>query len=129
MVFLVEMAEIYGLMFLQDFCRQFEEVLPPRTKRVRRREDPFDSYNDRDFFRRYRMSKEGVVRLNNLICYLLENPYNRGQPLSSIHQLLIALHYLGSSSYQRCTADRFQVSQFCSWRVTDCVLDAILTLE
>ena len=75
------------------------------------------------------MSKESVLRLHNLIHHLLDRPNNKGQPLSSLHQLLVCLHHLGSGSYQRATADRFNVSQFCSWKINEHVLDALLTLE
>ena len=107
------MAEIW--MFLDDLDEDDEDdVVLPRTRTIRTREDPFDVYHEREFKRRYRMSKDSATRLNDLIKDHFQSLNNRGCPLSSMERLLVTLHHLGYASYQRDSADISHISQFCT---------------
>lgn len=48
----------------------------------------------------YRFSKESFCHLLNMIQGDLERSDNRGRPLPAVYQLLIALHFYCSGSYQ-----------------------------
>ena len=67
-IYSVVMVDIWGVMYLDGFHPGDEdEELLPRTRTFRRRDDPFETYHEREFKRRYRMSKDSVTRLNDLI--------------------------------------------------------------
>ena len=123
------MAGIHGLLFMEGFHEEEEEVVPRRTRKLRTRADPMKLYNEREFKRRFRMTKDNVLRLSNLIKHHLEKENNRGHPLLPLQQLLLCLHHLGSASFQRATGDTMGVTQFGAWVSIVRVYDAILLLE
>ncbi|XP_063596982.1 putative nuclease HARBI1 [Penaeus indicus] len=75
--------------------------------------DPLSKYTNEEFEDIYRFSKESFCHLLNMIQGDLERSDNRGRPLPAVYQLLIALHFYCSGSYQKVVGDQhgLQVSQ------------------
>ncbi|XP_071528385.1 putative nuclease HARBI1 isoform X2 [Panulirus ornatus] len=75
--------------------------------------DPLSKYDNQEFQDIYRLSKESFCELLNIIQGDLERSDNRGRPLPAVYQLLIALHFYCSGSYQKVVGDQhgLQVSQ------------------
>lgn len=75
--------------------------------------DPLSKYTTQEFQNIYRLSKELFCELLNMIQGDLERSDNRGRPLPAVYQLLIALHFYCSGSYQKVVGDQhgLQVSQ------------------
>lgn len=75
-----------------------EAVRIPR-RYIRNMEDPFEKFNDDQFFRRYRFPKNVV--LNEIMGLLsIEHTSNRGLPLPPILKLLCALQFYAASDFQ-----------------------------
>jgi len=71
------------VLFLEGFWlveddKQEEIPVVPRTRRFRRTDNLFDVYRDFEFKRRYGLTKEYVIRLENLVRPHLESR-GRGQ--------------------------------------------------
>ena len=123
------MAGIAGLVYLAS-SDDDEDDEPPKPKRkFRERRDPFLLFTDNAFTKRFRLSKEGVRRLFHLIEHLLVNGNSKGRHILPMEKLLICLHHLGSSSFQRVTGDILGVTQSAAWTAINKVYDAISTLE
>ncbi|XP_066587601.1 putative nuclease HARBI1 [Prorops nasuta] len=75
--------------------------------------NPFECYNNEQFKRRYRFSKDCVINiLHPLIESSLEGNLNcRGLLINSMHKLLIALQFYGSNCFQIIGGDLGHVSQ------------------
>ena len=89
----------------------------------------FDVYTEKQLQARFRFSKAGVKHLHDKIVDHLQYVERRGNPLDSMHQLLIGLQYLGSTDLLRDTGDCLMVSKYSAWKCVDRVVNAILTLE
>ena len=72
-------------------------------KRRRTYENLFHVYTVKQFKQRFRMSKDGVKRLHDKVVDHLQYVDRRGNPLDSMHHLLIGLQYLGSTYLLRDT--------------------------
>ena len=63
--------------------------------------NPLEFYDDDDFRRRFRFGKQSVIDfLLPLVEDHLSKPNNRGLPVSPMHQLLLALRFFATASYQ-----------------------------
>lgn len=62
--------------------------------------NPFDVYDDAQFKKRYRMRKEIVTRLVDLLRNRLQSNSNRGRPISQDLQVLATLRYLAKGAYE-----------------------------
>ena len=119
------MPGIMPLMLLDLITRRRNFV--PKKRRIY--QDPFDVYMEKEFKRRFRLTKDEVLRLHAKIALQLQYRDYRGRPLSSIQQLLIGLQYLGFTDLLRDTGDGLMVSIFSAWKCVERVVDAIMTLE
>ena len=89
-----------------EFYNYLEEVLENRRLPKRYLRDlvnPLEFYGEDDFRRRFRFRKDSFV---NVVLPLVEEelsqPTNRGLPISPVHQLLLALRFYATGSYQVC---------------------------
>jgi len=87
-----------------DDIWEFEEflsLLPMRAPKKYLRDDrnPFEAYTEKQFFRRYRFTKD--IFFSVLLPLLGENnPQNRGLPISNTTKLLAALRFYATGSFQ-----------------------------
>ena len=68
----------------------YREYFNPRIS-ARDRENLLELYSETSFYKRYRFSKDGFVRLLNVL--ELERQPARGNPLPPVIQLAVFLHY------------------------------------
>ncbi|CAK1589292.1 unnamed protein product [Parnassius mnemosyne] len=81
-------------------------------KVIRDFQNPFDYYSANEFKSRYRFSKDIVLNiLLPLINADLLKVTSRGLPVPPIYQLLVALRFYSSGSFQIITGDLIKVSQ------------------
>lgn len=87
------------------------EILPrmPRFSKcyIRNRINPFIYYSDQEFKQRYRFSKNTVNQIILPEIFDLESLSNRGLPISIDTQLLIALRFYATGSFQVSTLIMF----------------------
>ena len=63
--------------------------------------NPLEFYDDYDFRRRFRFCKRSFVDiLLPLVDEQLSKPNNRGLPITPLYQLLLALRFYATASYQ-----------------------------
>lgn len=83
-----------------------EEVNQPRPRRPRQlldRVNPIEAFTDYDFLKFYRLSKQTVIELAQLVSPLLDKPNNRGLPLNPLQCVCLTLSFLASAAFQRIT--------------------------
>lgn len=96
------MAALAELQALQDL--QVNASI--RRERVfRDRSNPFDVYDDLDFWMRYRFSKPSVIRIADLVRTNIQHRTNRSKPFAAEIQVLIALRFYATGSFQRIVGD------------------------
>ncbi|KAG0418293.1 hypothetical protein HPB47_004977 [Ixodes persulcatus] len=71
-----------------------------RPRQVRLRDDPFYQYDDVDFITRFRLSKDATIRLLSRIEHVIAFDGLRNCPLSPINQLLVALRFYATGTFQ-----------------------------
>ncbi|VEN41970.1 unnamed protein product [Callosobruchus maculatus] len=99
-----------------------------RPRIVRERNDLFESLDDIEFKRRFRLTKRTFVRLEGLLCNLPEARDNRNHPVSKRNQILICLRFFATGSFQITVGDLFHVSQPTVSRIITCVIEHIAAL-
>lgn len=84
----------------------------PRIRHLRDRFSPLEEYGSEDFRMRFRLRKESVIRLANILQTDLEHETMRGRPLAPMQQILITLRFYATGSFQRVVGDLFGISIF-----------------
>nr|XP_027220134.1 putative nuclease HARBI1 [Penaeus vannamei] len=83
-----------------------------RKRRFKKRRDPFEYYCEEEFTQRYRISKDIARDLLRRISHRLPSSRNRrGLPIPRSLQLLIAVRYMATGSFQLSVADCTDVAQ------------------
>lgn len=86
-----------------------EQLRRPRT--MKRRNNLFEELDDLEFKQRFRLNKNSVQHLANLLERVLEPENERNNPISKMNQILICLRYYATGTFQINVADYFNVSQ------------------
>ena len=90
------------------------------VRRVRHLRDSFnllEEYDDEAFRLRFRLRKDSVSDLVKILEKGLEHQTRRGLPLTPMQQVLIALRFYATGTFQRVIGDLFGVSVFAACRV------------
>ena len=91
------MDELY---FLQ-YELELEEVPIRETRVLWERKNPFIQFNDAEFRRNFRLNKQTLLTLVDIIRADLERPDMKGSPLSPEQQVCLCLQYLATGTYMR----------------------------
>jgi hypothetical protein len=89
------------------------------------RSDRFEKYNDQEFKMRYRFSKLILDLIENNLTYLSY----RNDPISPMLQLLIALRFYATGTFQMCVGDCFSVSKASVCRIIHKMTNLIAQLR
>lgn len=97
--------------FSSSSDEELEEVLEmlPDIRLYRPRLDPFNHFSDSEFSIRYRFTKETVMYILDLIQNELQIINNRGRPITALNQLLIALRFYATGTFQCVVGDLIHV--------------------
>lgn len=97
---------------------------------IRPRLDPMQVYNENEFRRRFRLPKDTVRFLYNLIGAELEPKVERpGFTISGMDKILITLRYYATASYHMVSGDFYGVSESSVCRIVPRVSDMIAALR
>ena len=97
-----------------------------RRERVfRDRRNPLDIFDDAELVKRYRLSREGIMATTDIVAPDIEHPSRRYFALLPSQQVLIALQYYATGTFQYVVGDPLQVSQQTSWCVIHCVTNSL----
>ena len=83
----------------------------PKPRVFRDRTQPLDSLDDDELVSRYRLSRHCIIDLCDLLAADLERSTTRSNALSVSTQVLVALRYFATGSFQRVAGDLHGVSQ------------------
>ena len=87
--------------------------------------NPLEEYDDEDFRLRFRLTKHSVSDLVKVLDKDLQHQTRRGLPLTPMQQVLIALRFYATETFQRVIGDLFGVSVFSACTVIHKVSRAI----
>jgi len=97
----------------------------PKPRVFRDRTQPLDSLDDDELISRYRLNRQCIVDLCDLLASDLERCTNRSSALSVSTQVLVALRYFATGSFQRVDGDLHGVSQSSVSRSVNAVAKAV----
>ncbi|XP_069102654.1 putative nuclease HARBI1 [Argopecten irradians] len=107
----------------------FDVLGKQRIQRVHRDFGELDSLNDSQIRARYRFSRENIVYIADLIRERVERPTKRSNALSVEMQVLIALRFYASGSFQQVLGDAICADKSTVSRVVRDVSNALASLE
>ena len=81
-----------------------------QIRHLRDRLNPLEEYDDEDFRLRFRLTKDSVSDLVKVLDKDLQHQTRRGLPLTPMQQVLIALRFYATGTFQRVIGDLFGVS-------------------
>ena len=96
-----------------------------RVRHLWDRFKPLEEYDDEAFRLRFRLKKDAVGDLVKILDKDLQHQTRRGLPLTPMQQVLIALRFYATGTFQRVIGDLFGVSVFAAWTVIHKVSRAI----
>ena len=96
-----------------------------RVRHLRDRFNPLEEYDDEAFRLRFRLRKDSVSDLVKILAKDLEHQTRRGLLPTPMQQVLIALRFYATGTFQRVIGDLFGVSVFAACRVIHKVSRAI----
>uniref|UniRef100_A0A914X5H1 Putative nuclease HARBI1 n=1 Tax=Plectus sambesii TaxID=2011161 RepID=A0A914X5H1_9BILA len=95
-----------------------DEVIDEAFRRAFRRErvlrnhsNPLEMYDDLNLYQRFRFDRQGIVDLAAMLAPALNSRTTKGRPIPPVAQVLIALRFSASGSFQAVAGDSVQVSQ------------------
>ncbi|XP_018374684.1 PREDICTED: uncharacterized protein LOC108768661 [Trachymyrmex cornetzi] len=101
--------EIQDINFFNEEEGDEEMVLRAPKRYLRDKQNPFEFFNEREFKKRFRFSKDSVMfGILPLIEEGLAKINNRGLPISPVLQLLICLRFYATASFQLVVGDVIQ---------------------
>ncbi|XP_064605835.1 putative nuclease HARBI1 [Liolophura sinensis] len=101
-----------------------------RRERVfRDRTHPLDVLNDGDVVARYRLDRRSILQVVDFLTPALERPTNRNHAIPVVLQVLTALRYYASGSFQSLVSDLHGISVPSTSRIVRSVTTAIVNLN
>jgi nuclease HARBI1 len=97
--------------------------------RYRQRRDPFIEYNNRQFLKRYRFTKQAVRNLEERLRPRLTHRSNRNRQISPMLQLTTTLRFFATNNIQQVDGDLVGISQQTVSRIVRRVTNAICSLR
>ncbi|KAJ8913058.1 hypothetical protein NQ315_006559, partial [Exocentrus adspersus] len=124
------MAENANLLDLTD-DEDFVEVINMlrnvrrRPQNYRPREDHFLSWNEEDFIKRFRLSKNGVRYIVNLISDNIRSPTQQNHALSPEQMVLLTLRFYATGNFLQTAGDLIGIDKGTAsriiWKVTQAI--------
>ena len=96
-----------------------------QIRRLRDRFDPLEGFDGEDFRLRFRFRKDSVIDLVKILDKDLQHQTRRGLPLTPMQQVLIALRFYATGTFERVVGDLFGVSVIAACTVIHKVSRAI----
>ena len=109
---------------LRNYANQ-RNIHVRQIRHLRDRLYPLEEYDDEDFRLHFRLTKDSVSDLLKILDKDLQHQTRRGLPLTPLQQVLIALRFYATGTFQRVIGDLFGVSVFAACTVIHKVSRAI----
>ena len=82
-----------------------------RGRLFRLRKDVLNDMTDEELVKRYRLDREGIIFVTNLVRETLARPTTRNKALTPEMKVIVTLRYLASGKMQLCSGDDLGISQ------------------
>lgn len=109
--------------FMEEERRRRDAVQRPRV--FRDRINPLDFLNDDEVLGRYRMSRNMIFELTDLLREDIEPRTGRSHSIPALHQVMCALRYYGTGNFQKVSGDLLGMSQPSVSRIVHRVSNAL----
>ncbi|XP_045101457.1 putative nuclease HARBI1 [Portunus trituberculatus] len=104
---------------------QQERARRPRQHRVRK--DVLNMYDDAKLIKRYRLDREGILLVTDMVRDKISPATNRSNSVGGEMKVLTTLRYLATGKMQLCNGDDLGLSQQTISKVIGETLDALVT--
>jgi hypothetical protein len=114
--------DLFEIIIIADMAAVAEEApeeRPRKIRELRNRDDPRELFCDREFVQHFRMSKNQLSELADLLNQFLAFDTQRGNPLPPIMQVCLALNHYAGGHFQR-------TSGYCARVSTNAARNALL---
>ncbi|KAG0718500.1 putative nuclease HARBI1 [Chionoecetes opilio] len=101
----------------------------PQPRNYRQRRDVFNDLSDAELIRRYRLDREGILFVTNLVRAALESDTMRNNPLTPELKVIITLRYLATGKMQLCSSDDLGPSQPSISKAISQTIDALCDIN
>ena len=91
-----------------------------RLRRIRSLKDrlnPLEEFDEENFRRRFRLRKDSVIILTDILKDDLQHQTRRGLPLTPVQQVLATLRVYATASFQQVIGDLFGISNYAVCKV------------
>ena len=112
-------------MALIQFIQNEDQNQRRRPRIFRDRTNPLDVYDDVDILLRFRMTRETIFEVIDLVRADLEHPTERNHAIPATLQTLCALRYYATGNFQKVSGDLIGISQPSVSRIVDRVSRAL----
>ena len=93
----------------------------------RERRNVLEEMSDAELIKRYRLDREGILFVTDLVRDRLTSPTNRNQPLTPEMKAVTTLRYLATGKMQQCSSDDLGPSQPSVSNIITQTLEALVT--
>ena len=87
-----------------------EEMSSPTRRHIQDRNNPLETLSDKECVQRYRMNRDGIMDICQLLDEDLRRPTKRANALPTILQVCSALRFFSQGAFYRVTGDTLDVS-------------------
>ena len=101
----------------------------PQARNIFRRRDVLNELSDAELIKRYRLDKNGILYVTNLVREALTSDTKRRNPLTPELKVIITLRYLATGKMQLCCSDDLGPSQPAISRAITQTIDALANIN
>ena len=88
-----------------------------RIRHLRDRLNPLEEFDDENFRRGFRLRKDSVIILTDILKDDVQHQTRRGLPLTPVQQVLVTLSFYVTASFQKVIGDLFGISNYAVCKV------------
>ncbi|KAJ9579415.1 hypothetical protein L9F63_024478, partial [Diploptera punctata] len=99
-----------------------------KLRKIRERPDHIERYDEEEFFVRFRLGKDSVIFIHDMIRHKLQHKTQRNHAISSMAQLLLTLRYYACGNFLICMGDFCGIDKGTTSRIIRRVSEAIAGL-
>ena len=101
----------------------------PQSRKIFRRRDVLNELSDAELIKRYRLDRNGILFVTNLVREALSSDTKRRNPLIPELKVIITLRYLATGKMQMCSSDDLGPSQPAISRAITQTIDALADIN
>ncbi|XP_050733869.1 putative nuclease HARBI1 [Eriocheir sinensis] len=101
----------------------------PQPRNILRRRDVLNELSDDELIQRYRLDREGILFVTNLVREALSSDTRRRSPLTPEMKVILTLRYLATGNMRMCSSDGLGPSQPSISRAITQTIEALVNIN